>query len=543
MSQSKYNDKKHKTKKIRRFRSLQRQITLIFIIVLLFSILLISLLNGFFLEKYYISQKTNVLLKARESLTSLDIDTMMENSYDTSFEFYFSEDEESLADDYEDSSVPEEESSDTDEALYSALDEMGKFSSRNNLSWVVINRENSSWYAWGENDKMLRGKLFGYVYNLDSSESRTIKRSEDCVVQQVSDRFAGMDYVECWGSLKNDYYFLIRTPLESITESVRISNRFYFFVGTVVTAVSALILALLIRKLTRPIKELTVLSKHMASLDFEERYRSNAGNEIDVLGDSFNKMSDELEKTISELKTANLELQKDIENKIEIDKRRKEFLDNVSHELKTPIALIQGYAEGLKDNISDDPESREFYCEVIMDEAQKMNKLVKNLLTLNQLESGKDPVVMERFDLVSVIRGVLQNMDIMIQQSGAEVVFEENAPVYVWADEFKVEEVVTNYTSNAIHHLGGEKKIVIRLLKSEGKVRVSVFNTGTPIPEEDIPNLWQKFYKVDKARTREYGGSGIGLSIVKAIMEGMQQEYGVTNFENGVEFWFTLDLK
>ena len=522
---------------------LQRQITLIFIIVLLFSILLISLLNGFFLEKYYISQKTNVLIKAKESLAQLDIDTLMDYSYDTSFEFYFNEDNENSPEEHEDSINPEEEPADADEAAYDALEEMGKFSSRNNLSWVVINRENSSWYAWGENDKMLRGKLFGYVYNLDSSESRTIKKFEDCVVQQVSDRFAGMDYVECWGSLKNDYYFLIRTPLESITESVQISNRFYFFVGAVVTVVSALILALLIRRLTRPIKELTVLSKRMASLDFEERYKSNAGNEIDVLGDSFNKMSDELEKTISELKTANLELQKDIENKIEIDKRRKEFLDNVSHELKTPIALIQGYAEGLKDNISDDPESREFYCEVIMDEAQKMNKLVKNLLTLNQLESGKDPVVMERFDLVSVIRGVLQNMDIMLQQSGAEVVFEENAPVYVWADEFKVEEVVTNYTSNAIHHLGGEKKIVIRLLKSDGKARVSVFNTGTPIPEEDIPNLWQKFYKVDKARTREYGGSGIGLSIVKAIMEGMQQEYGVTNFENGVEFWFTLDLK
>ena len=543
MSQSKYKAKKQKTKKPRRFRSLQRQITLIFIIVLLFSILLISLLNGFFLEKYYISQKTNVLIKAKESLNSLDIDTLVDGtSEDTTFEFYFGE-EEDTTEDYEDDINIAEEPVNADEAFYTALDEMGRFSSRNNLSWVVINRENSSFYAWGENDKMLRGKLFGYVYNLDSSESRIIKKSDDCVVQQVSDRFAGMDYVECWGALNSDYYFLIRTPLESITESVQISNRFYFFVGALVTAVSALILALLIRGLTRPIKELTVLSKRMASLDFEERYKSDAGNEIDVLGDSFNKMSDELERTISELKTANLELQKDIENKIEIDKRRKEFLDNVSHELKTPIALIQGYAEGLKDNISDDPDSREFYCEVIMDEAQKMNKLVKNLLTLNQLESGKDPVVMERFDLVSVIRGVLQNMDIMLQQSGAEVVFEENAPVYVWADEFKVEEVVTNYTSNAIHHLGGEKKIVIRLLKEDGKVRVSVFNTGTPIPEEDIPNLWQKFYKVDKARTREYGGSGIGLSIVKAIMEGMQQEYGVTNFENGVEFWFTLDLK
>ena len=222
---------------------------------------------------------------------------------------------------------------------------------------------------------------------------------------------------------------------------------------------------------------------------------------------------------------------------------RKEFLDNVSHELKTPIALVQGYAEGLKEGINDDPESMEFYCDVIMDEASKMNKLVKNLLTLNHLESGRDEIVMERFDLTALIQGVLSTMDIMIQQKEAKIIFEEEKPVYVWADEFKTEEVVTNYVSNALNHLEGEHEIEIKILKEESTVKVTVFNTGTPIPEEDIPKLWNKFFKVDKARTREYGGSGIGLSIVKAIMEGMNQKYGVVNFDNGVEFWFTLDRK
>ena len=233
----------------------------------------------------------------------------------------------------------------------------------------------------------------------------------------------------------------------------------------------------------------------------------------------------------------------DIADKVKIDEMRKEFLDNVSHELKTPIALVQGYAEGLKEGINDDPESMEFYCDVIMDEASKMNKLVKNLLTLNHLESGRDEIVMERFDLTALIQGVLSTMDIMIQQKEAKIIFEEEKPVYVWADEFKTEEVVTNYVSNALNHLEGEHEIEIKILKEESTVKVTVFNTGTPIPEEDIPKLWNKFFKVDKARTREYGGSGIGLSIVKAIMEGMNQKYGVVNFDNGVEFWFTLDRK
>ena len=178
-----------------------------------------------------------------------------------------------------------------------------------------------------------------------------------------------------------------------------------------------------------------------------------------------------------------------------------------------------------------------------MDEAGKMNKLVRNLLTLNQLESGRDEMTVERFDIVSVIRGVLQSMDIMIQQKEAKVSFNADKPVYVWADEFKIEEVVTNYTSNALNHLEGDREIEIRVLTEDDHVKVTVFNTGKPIPEADVPNLWNKFYKVDKARTREYGGSGIGLSIVKAIMEGLHQQYGVKNYDNGVEFWFTLDKK
>ena len=297
------------------------------------------------------------------------------------------------------------------------------------------------------------------------------------------------------------------------------------------------------KRITNPISELTVLSSRMKNLDFDAKYKCRAGNEIDELGENFNKMSEELEKTISELKSVNNQLQKDIENKIRIDQQRQEFLNNVSHELKTPIALVQGYAEGLKENISDDPESREFYCDVIMDEAAKMNKLVKNLLTLNHLEEGRDEVKMERFDIVSLIKGILQSMDIMIQQKEAKVSFEAEEPVYVWADEFRIEEVVTNYTSNALNHLDGDREIEICVCPEGDRVKITVFNTGIPIPEADIPNVWKKFYKVDKARTREYGGSGIGLSIVKAIMESHNQEYGVRNYDNGVEFWFTLDRK
>ncbi len=501
-----------------RFRTMRRQIALMFIAVMLLSVVSITAMNGLFLEKYYISKKVDVLLDAKRILDTLDLDTVSQ-----------------IDEDY----IIDEEFQDSDQS------DLQRKSTRNNLTWVIINAENTKYYGWGENEGFLRSRLFGYIYDLDLDRvnGTILEESDDCVIQQVTDSFAGMNYVECWGTLEDGNYFLIRTPLESIEESASISNTFYFFVALIVLCISTVIITIYTRRITRPISELTRLSREMSSLNFDVHYDSKAGNEIDVLGESFNRMSKQLEQTISELKSANLKLQEDIEDKIKIDEMRKEFLDNVSHELKTPIALIQGYAEGLQENISEDPESREFYVEVIMDEASKMNKLVKNLLTLNQLESGKDAVIMERFDLVDVIRGVIQSMDIMIQQSEAQVMFRQEEPVYVWGDEFKIEEVLTNYTSNAIHHLSGERKIEIKIRNEGEHVRVSVFNTGNPIPEKDLPNLWVKFYKVDKARTREYGGSGIGLSIVKAIMEGMNQQYGVQNYDNGVEFWFTLDTK
>ena len=296
-------------------------------------------------------------------------------------------------------------------------------------------------------------------------------------------------------------------------------------------------------RLTVPINQLSRLSEKMSQLDFDARYEPEKGEytEIGVLGKNMNTLSRRLRDTIGELKSVNNQLQKDIEEKTRIDEMRKEFIANVSHELKTPIALIQGYAEGLQEGMGEDKESRDYYCDVIVDEAGKMNKMVKQLLTLSSLESGSDRTVMERFDLTELIQGVINSARIMVQQAEAEVKFECSGPVWVWADEFKIEEVVTNYLSNAIHHAGGEKKIVIRITRDGDKVRVSVFNTGTPIPEEALPNLWMKFYKVDKARTREYGGTGIGLSIVKAIMDAHHESCGVENWENGVEFWFTLD--
>ena len=306
---------------------------------------------------------------------------------------------------------------------------------------------------------------------------------------------------------------------------------------------SVIMIGWMSKRLTKPLTELTELSERMANLDFNARYTSGGTNEIGRLGEHFNQMSQTLEKTISELKTANNELQANLDAKIKAEDERREFLSNVSHELKTPLALIQGYAEGLQDCVNDDPGSRDYYCSVIIDEAGKMNQLVRKLMALNQLESGYDKVEMTRFDLAELIRGKTASTKILADQKGASIEVQCPSSVHVWGDEFKVEEVLTNYLSNAINHVEGALRIQIRVEEDSerGVVRTTVFNTGKPIPEEDLEHVWDKFFKVDKARTRAYGGSGVGLAIVKAIMESFHQRYGVRNVEDGVEFWFELE--
>ena len=301
-------------------------------------------------------------------------------------------------------------------------------------------------------------------------------------------------------------------------------------------------MVLVTQRITRPIRQLTDISRQMTELDFTAKYEEgNSVKEIEQLGKHMNQLSETLERAIGELKTANNELKSDIEKKEKIDEMRKEFLSNVSHELKTPLALIQGYAEGLKECVNDDKDSRDFYCEVIMDEADKMNQMVKKLLTLNQLEFGNDFVEMKRFDLCQLVQGVINATQYLIDADGIELVHECDEPVYVWGDEFLIEEVITNYLSNAIHYAKGDKTIKIYYRRTSDAVRVCVFNTGDMIPQEEIEKIWIKFYKVDKARTREYGGNGIGLSIVKAIMDLHHRTCGVTNYDNGVEFWAELE--
>lgn len=420
-----------------------------------------------------------------------------------------------------------------------------KIAESTNISFLVWDVENGLLFSnVAENNAIiLQDQLSGYMMGQTQKSGDVIRDREEYQIFQGQDPRNSTDYLEMWGMLDNGYYFIIRSPLESMKESAMISNQFLVFVGTGMILVCSIAVWLISEQLTKPIKELTFLSDKMANLDFEAKYSGDAINEIGELGENFNRMSDKLQTTILELKKANNDLQKDIHRKEKEEQRRNEFIGSISHELKTPLALILGYAEGLKEGVYADRSNQEYYCEVIIDEAGKMNQMVKNLLTLNELEFGDDNTSFSRFDIVELTKNILTSMDILFKQDDISLCFQQKEELYVWSDELKIEQVLRNYISNAIHHVSNEKVIEIKMIAKNDKVKVSVFNTGNPIPDEDITHIWEMFYKADKARTRAYGGNGIGLSIVKATMDSLHQNYGVKNYVNGVEFWLEINQK
>ena len=499
--------------------SLRVKITLI--ILLLISILLLSIgiLNNFGLTWYYQNEKVSEI---HEAYLKLDNEVKK-----------LSEDGQTVIGESEDSeSVVNESVSNI------ILD----YSNKHNITIALVDSmTNKAIYSsQREGDMFLDRIQEGFIGNKNIKKKDILYKSDNYTIilhntQKNSSFIEGFGYCS-----DNQTIVIMSTPVAGLKESVNISNKFLIYVAIIGFIITVIITFLITKMITSPILQLAEISNKMGKLDFTARYEGKRSDEIQTLGQNMNYMSDRLKKAISKLQEANEVLKEDIKRKEAIDEMRKDFIANVSHELKTPIALIQGYAEGLNEGLCEDEESRKYYTEVIMDESEKMNKMVKQLLTLSSLESGNSILHKENFNMTSLTEGVLSSISILIGEKNVEVDFDTSKDIFLYADEFKIEEVVTNYISNAIHHVNDNGIIKIDLSEDERNVYFSVYNTGNKIPEKDLSNVWEKFFKVDKAHSRSYGGSGIGLSIVKAIVEAHGGAVKVVNKSDGVEFGFKI---
>jgi len=464
-------------------------------------------LNNTFLEKYYIFKKESIL---KETYTL--VNSLYNSNGDIELEF------EKLA---RMSSIHTVIADKDFTVLYDSITSRRDNENRNLKPGVPDNSENNEAYFRNRSAEILSQKII-----LGNRVDKRLKTS----------------FLSLTGVLDNGKYILLTLPIATIEESASVANEFFLLTGIITLLFGVFLLFFITKKLTDPIVELNSIAQKMSSLDFSKRYLGKSKDEIGELGESINTLSEKLETTISELVEANNKLLSDIEYERKIDNMRKEFISNVSHELKTPIALIQGYAEGLMVNINEDEENKNFYCGVIIDEAGKMNRLVKELLELSLIESGQAKLETSTFELSSLLKLVVKKNMLLLKQKG--VVLEVVTPevININADYDKIERVVVNFLTNAINHVDENGIIRFMVKKAGNRARIIVFNSGEHIPEDSLDKIWSSFYKVDKARTREYGGTGLGLSIVRAVLELHGYDYGMDNVEGGVEFWFEADI-
>lgn len=287
-----------------------------------------------------------------------------------------------------------------------------------------------------------------------------------------------------------------------------------------------------------PLRRIINTTKKIAGMNFDESCPSFRIKELDELSKNINILSASLNKALNDLKIENYQLEMDIETERKIDKTRRTFLANVSHELKTPISIIQAYAEGMKYGIGCD--STEEFCDIIIEEAQKMNNLVVRIMEYLQYGTGKYVIKQSEFNIKSLISGCILSRALQLEEKGISIEESIDEGLMGFADKDLMCNVFNNYLSNAISHIDFEKKIIVKSEDMGSSVRISVFNTGLPIPGTDIENIWQSFYRADKSHSRKEGRFGLGLSVVATLQDLHGEKYGVINGEKGVEFWFDI---
>ena len=490
------------------FTSIRTKLFLSLCIIVLSIITLLIILNNFVLEKFYLFNKESTL----KTVCSI-IDEFYSKSYSQS----------------------------------EINEELEKIAIKNDFDILIKNTNNENIYI--SNKDFYSGviQMSKVIAPRNRNEYKVLQEGKNYIISEFQDQGTSIKYILISATLSNEYNVYIRMPITSIEESVKISNKFLYIIAVFVILFGGIIISIVSRRFSKPIEELETIAKGMSNLDFSQKYiPSEANDEIDNLGESINTLSKKLEGTIDQLRSANLELEKDVEEKSQIDEMRKSFISDVSHELKTPIALIQGYSEGLIENVNSDDENRRYYAEVILDEATKMDKLVKQLLELMKLEYGKNSFNNTEFNVIELEREILRKSKVMMED--IEVEFDNQyGEIQVFADDFYIEQIFTNYITNSIKYateINGVKKIRIINEKKEdiGKVRITVFNTSEGLSEEELHRIWNRFYKIDESRNREKGGNGIGLSLVKAIMNNYGNAYGARNVAGGIEFYFELDL-
>lgn len=352
-----------------------------------------------------------------------------------------------------------------------------------------------------------------------------------------------LEFLLVGSKLDQNKILIIRTPITAINESVEIYNYFLIYIGLALLCVGTVIGLIIAKSFTKPILEINNMAKEMTTLSFSSKWNRNRKDELGELGYSMNELSNIISNFIEKLNIKNKSLMNELEEKVKFEKKRRTFISNVSHELKTPITIIQSYTEGLQVGVNQTEEDQQEYLDIIMDEANKMEKMVYDLLNLSTLQNSKMEVHYELVDLNQLVNEMLKLYSLQFTENHIVFQYKQTVKKSAMTDRIKLVQILSNYINNALTHVNEKKEITIAVNESENTFYLSVFNSGDMIPESELESIWESFYRADLARNRTNGNVGLGLSIVKELAIMIQANVGVHNEENGVSFWIELPKK
>ncbi|MBE9917057.1 two-component sensor histidine kinase [Paenibacillus donghaensis] len=329
------------------------------------------------------------------------------------------------------------------------------------------------------------------------------------------------------------------TSLQEISDTNQALRWFYVYLGLGGFVLILCLSFLFSKMVTRPLIVLNKMAKRMVHLDFTAVTPIHQNDELGNLSNSMLSMSQNLDNALRELREANLKLKEDMEQKQRMEKIQQSFFTNASHELKTPLSIVKSFAEGLRDGVN--LNKRDHYVSVIIEEAEKMEMLIKDMLDLARLESGTIRLHKRSFLLSELVEKVSDKLVYLLRNNQLEITVSTRNELPVFADPNWIEQVIQNFLVNAIRHAEEGSMITIEIQSDAHKSRFFVDNKGERVPEEQLNQIWERFYRAEESRSRQTGGTGLGLSIAKQILDLHGCEYTVENLQDGVRFAVTFN--
>ena len=316
-----------------------------------------------------------------------------------------------------------------------------------------------------------------------------------------------------------NYYLILNTPLEPVESYIDFIMNQYLYLAIIVMLIALVVAFFLARRISKPIVQMKNEANKLAMGDYDAKFETNSFSEINDLASTLDDATQKLSK---------------------VNDLRKDLVANVSHDIKTPLTMIKAYAEMIKDISGEDPIKRNEHLDVIIQETEYLDKLVSDMSELSKLQSGIIELNLDNFDLKKCVDNVVLLLSNAIKEKNINLVLDLD-DCFVYADEIKISQVIYNYLSNALKYSDDNTKITVRLRNDEDKIRLEVIDQGSGIPQESLPYIWDRYYKIDKNFNRSVSSTGLGLAIAKAILEAHKAKYGVeSKLDEGSTFYFEL---